>query len=83
MKILPSARKHYASQNITDEDVLFVVENPIRVIVFDDENNRTLYLGIDPKIRFLEVVAVELVNGEDAIIHAMKMTKKYLNLLLD
>jgi hypothetical protein len=83
MKILPSARKHYANQNITDEDVMFVIENPIRVIAFDDENHRTLYLGIDPKIRFLEAVTIELVDGEEAVIHAMKMTKKYMHLLFD
>jgi hypothetical protein len=82
MKIAGSARKHYQRDGLTDEDVIFVVEHPIRIIRTLDDQSKELYLGIDPNLKTLEVVTVEFIAGEKVIIHAMKMTKKYLKYLV-
>jgi hypothetical protein len=82
MKIARSARKHYERDGLTDESVLFVVEYPIRIIHENDQQNKEVYLGVDPDLKMLEVVTVEFIDGEKVIIHAMKMTKKYLKYLI-
>jgi hypothetical protein len=82
MKIAKSARKHYKRDNLSDEDVLFAVEHPIKIIEETDFQNKKLYFGVDKKVRMLEVVTVEIIDDEEVIIHAMKMQKKYLKYLI-
>jgi transposase len=82
VKIAASARKHYLRDNLTDEDVLFAVKHPIKIIQETDSQNKKLYIGVDKNVRMLEVVTVEFIENEEVIIHAMKMTKKYLKYLV-
>jgi hypothetical protein len=82
MIIIESARRHYAKEQLTDEDVLHAVRCYIvRVTNFEDDADKTLYIGTDISTRLLEVIIVENRDGEEVVIHAQKLTKKYLHYL--
>jgi hypothetical protein len=83
MKILDSARKHYQRDGITDEDVEFVVNHPLRrVYDFESQPDKILYLGLNHSLTVLEAITIEIADGEEIVIHAMKATKKHLEYLL-
>jgi hypothetical protein len=77
LKIIDSARKH----GISDEDIIYVIEHAIEVIELEDEPQKLLYIGFDRSLRVLELITVVKVNGEEIVIHAMKATKKVLDIL--
>jgi hypothetical protein len=77
LKIIDSARKH----GISDEDIIYVIEHAIEVIELEDEPQKFLYIGFDRSLRVLELITVVKVNGEEIVIHAMKATKKVLDIL--
>jgi hypothetical protein len=82
IKIIDSARKHYMNENLTDDDILHAVRNYIiKVLNFEDDPDKTLYIGTDISTRLLEVIVVENRNGEEVVIHAQKLTKKYIRYL--
>ena len=43
----------------------------------DDDVDEVLFLWVDPKGVLLEIVGIELANGDVLAIHAMKMRRKY------
>jgi hypothetical protein len=82
MIIIESARKHYFKEQLTDEDVLHAVKFYIvRVTNFEEDADKILYIGTDISTRLLEVIIVENRDGEEVIIHAQKLTKKYIHYL--
>ncbi|MDR0520144.1 MAG: hypothetical protein LBG82_08900 [Clostridiales Family XIII bacterium] len=82
MIIIDSARKHYNRENLKDEDVLHAVKYYIvKVPNFEGDIDKTLYIGTDTSVRLLEVIIVENIAGEEVIIHAQKLTKKYIHYL--
>lgn len=68
--IVASARKH----GISDEDMLHVYRNPIRVFQVDD---LVMLIGGDESGRMLEV-GVVAAEGIEFIIHAMPAREKFL-----
>jgi hypothetical protein len=82
MIIIESARRHYTKERLTDDDVLHAVEYYIvRVANFEGDADKVLYIGTDLSTRLLEVIIVENRDGEEVIIHAQKLTKKYVRYL--
>ncbi|MFP3043803.1 hypothetical protein LQZ19_18480 [Treponema primitia] len=77
LKIIDSARKH----GVSDADIIYVIEHAIEVIELEDEPQKLLYIGFDRSLRALEVVTVVKINGEEIVIHAMKATKKVIDIL--
>jgi hypothetical protein len=75
--IWETARKH----GISDEDIKYVYEFALNSIVFPDQPELVMLFGFDTIGRGLEVGYVTTDQGEDLIIHAMKVRtgyKKYL-----
>jgi hypothetical protein len=75
-----AARRH----GIADEDIVHAVEHALTSYAIeerDDEPHRTLFLGPDRAANLLEVVALELDNGRQLAIHAMRMRPQYIPLL--
>jgi hypothetical protein len=84
MIIIESARKHYQKENLTDDDVIHAVRNFIlRVDNFENSSDKTLYIGTDISTRLLEVIIVERRDGKEVVIHAQKLTKKFIRYLED
>jgi hypothetical protein len=76
--IHPAARKH----GVADADLLHAVAHP----VYEGDRGegppwRVLYLGPDRAANLLEVVVIERDDGTELAIHAMKMQRKYQELL--
>jgi hypothetical protein len=78
IRIIDSARKHAREQNIDDEDIIHVINNAVYIIELDEYQNKLLYIGFDKAGRNLEVVTVEMIDGEIIAIHAMKLRKSTL-----
>ncbi len=77
MIIWETARKH----GISDEDIKYVYEFALNSIVFPEQPDLIMLFGFDTIGRGLEVGYITTDQGEDMIIHAMKVRagyKKYL-----
>jgi hypothetical protein len=77
MTIYKTARKH----NISDEDITFVYNFAVNSVVFPQEPDLVMLFGYDTIGRRLEVGYITTDQGEDLVIHAMKVRpgyKKYL-----
>ncbi|MDR3316107.1 MAG: DUF4258 domain-containing protein [Coriobacteriales bacterium] len=82
LSIAKSALKHLNQDNISIEDVIYIIEHPLLIRLEAEEPYlKQLYLGFDPKTRVLEAVTVEFRDNEETIIHAMKATKEHRKLL--
>jgi hypothetical protein len=78
MEIHRSARKH----GIAEADIRHAVEYALYAGVLEGEAPlRVLYLGPDRAGNLLEVVMIERDKGSDLAIHAMKMRRRYRDLL--
>jgi hypothetical protein len=53
----------------------------VRVINFEEDADKILYIGTDISTRLLEVIIVENRDGEEVIIHAQKLTKKFMEII--
>lgn len=72
MQIAGSARKH----NVSDEDMLHAVDNAIRIIEQEtDDEVRLLVIGPDRTGRLLEIVVVT--DEPECIIHADTLRPKF------
>jgi hypothetical protein len=81
VRITDSARKHYAENDLTDDDVMHALRNFIRRYpqrVFDE--GRLLLIGPDATGRLLEIVVVPA-DDPERIIHANLLQRKWFNLL--
>jgi hypothetical protein len=77
MRIAESARKH----GISDRDIEFIYENPITSMTSQEEPVIVMLLGFDTIGRGVEVAYIANDDGENIVIHAMKVRpvyKKYL-----
>lgn len=72
MKILRSALKH----GCDPADIAHAVSSAWQRISVGDEPPKWLYVGVDTAARPLEIVTVEGDDGEEVVIHAMKLRKK-------
>jgi hypothetical protein len=78
VEIRRSARKH----GVADADLRHAVAHALRDLEVSDEPPwRVLYLGPDRAGNLLEVVVIERDDGTELAIHAMKMRRKYEQLL--
>jgi len=75
VEIYRTARRH----GITDEDTLHAIDRAIVIVEQDEE--RTLYLGPARAGNLLEVVTLERVGSEPLAIHSSRMTEQYRHLL--
>jgi hypothetical protein len=76
--ILNSAYKH----GISAESILYCLLHFRKDVVLDEPPVKRLFVGFDNLSRALEVIAIEDDDQERlVVIHAMKLTKKYLFLL--
>jgi hypothetical protein len=81
VRIAASARKHYAENNLTDNDVMHAFHNFIRRYPqTGDYEDRLLLIGPDLSGRLLEIVVVPI-GDPDRIIHANVLQPKWWNLL--
>jgi len=71
-----SARKHYAEHGISDTDALHVIRNPIRLVEQEgDYGGRLLIIGVDQRVRLLEIVVVPA-DDPQRIIHVNLLQPK-------
>ena len=79
MRIHPSARKH----GISDEDIEHALRNPIAAYPTEHEerSHRFLVLGPDRAGNFLELVVAVGDGDLGLVIHAMRMRRRYHDLL--
>ncbi len=78
MEIHRSARKH----GISDADLRHAVEHAVFAADLEGEAPlRVLYLGPDRSGNLLEVVVIERDDGSELAIHAMKMRRRYRDLV--
>jgi uncharacterized DUF497 family protein len=74
-EVHPEALKH----GVTAADIKHAMTHPIRVLEEDDR--RRVYLGPARNAELLEVITARRADGSEVAIHAMKMRRKYANLL--
>lgn len=74
-EVHPAALKH----GIAAADVRHALKHPVRVLEEDDW--RRLYLGPARNAELLEVITARRSDGSEVAIHAMKLRRKYANLL--
>jgi hypothetical protein len=79
VEIHPSARKH----GVADADIRHAVAHRLYEGELDEDEHprRVLYLGPDRAGNLREIVAIERDDGSELAIHAMKMQRKYEQLL--
>jgi hypothetical protein len=75
VEIYDSARKH----GVIDDDIEHAVANAL--VSAEDDEGKVLYLGPDHAGNLLEVVTVEREGGDEVVIHAMAMRRRYQSLL--
>lgn len=73
MRILRSALKH----GCTAVDVVHAIAGAWQRTQVGEEPDRWLYIGVDGSARPLEIVTIQGDDGEETVIHAMKLRKKY------
>ncbi|MCL2111492.1 MAG: hypothetical protein FWH32_04450 [Clostridiales bacterium] len=79
MVIIDSARKH----GISDVDIAYVYEFPLNSIVTQEEPIIVMLFGFDTIGRSLEIAYITNDEGEDIVIHAMKIRPSYNRYLYD
>jgi len=79
MTISSSAHKH----DISDVDILYVYENAINSLVLEKIPTKVMLFGFDTIGRALEVGYIVNEQGEDIIIHAMKIRKIFIKYLFE
>ncbi|GHT83381.1 hypothetical protein FACS1894125_6970 [Actinomycetota bacterium] len=72
--IIDSARRH----RIPDDEMIYVIEHADEVLILNEFQNKTLYVGMSQSSRDIEAITVENVDGNLIIIHAMKLRKSTL-----
>lgn len=78
MKVHPSALKH----GIAPEDAIQAATEYVYVSEPDDDvPAKQFRLGFDTQGRLLELIVLRFDSGNELIIHAMKVRRRYLNLL--
>jgi len=79
VKVHPSALKH----GVSLEDAIHAAEWSLWIEPLDEGGppNRELRLGFDTGAKLLETVVLVFESGDEMIIHAMPVRKKYLDLL--
>jgi hypothetical protein len=79
VEIHPSARKH----GVADADIRHAVAHRLYEGELDEDEppRRVLYLGPDRAGNLREIVAIARDDGSELAIHAMKMQRKYEQLL--
>ena len=79
VEIHRSARKH----GYNDQEILHALEHAMAVFDLDLEGDppRVLAIGPDPSGNMLEVIWLELSDGERLVIHAMALRPAYFTLL--
>ncbi|MDR1732243.1 MAG: hypothetical protein LBR61_09165 [Synergistaceae bacterium] len=74
MRIIESARKH----GVLDDDIKYVYETATKTIILRDNPTKIMIFGFDRVGRCLEVGYIIDDEGEDVVIHAMKIRRSYI-----
>ncbi|OLL16001.1 toxin [Actinomyces oris] len=76
-----SARKHYATDHLGDEDLRHAYGHVLNSRPLDDEDDprRWIVLGADESGRVLELVVLVFDDGYELLIHAMKARKQFMH----
>lgn len=79
MKVWPSALKH----GVSSEDAIQAAEWSLRMEPLDENGppDRELRLGFETRARLLETVVLVFEAGDETVIQAMPVRKKYFDLL--
>jgi hypothetical protein len=77
LRVLPAARRH----GVGDEDIAHAVSQSLAVEDAGEDPDRWLVIGADRAGNLLEVVVMVNAEGEQFVIHAMPMRRKYRRLL--
>ena len=77
MEIHPAARRHH----IDDADMLHAIGNAIAVEDLGDDPDRWLVIGPDRAANLLEIIVLVTAEGDELIIHAMRLRDIYRRLL--
>ena len=73
MIIIESALKH----GITEAEIIYVFENAVNSITLEEFPLKIMIFGFDTIGRAIEIGYTLNDNGEEIIIHAMKLRKNY------
>jgi alanyl-tRNA synthetase len=73
MIIIDSAHKH----GISDADIVHVFENAVNSIILEEFPVKVMLFGFDTAGRALEIGYFVNDNGDEIIMHAMKLRKIY------
>ena len=79
MIVVDSAKKH----GISIQDIEFIYEFPLNSIVTHEEPTIVMLFGFDTIGRGLEIAYIADDDGEDVVIHAMKIRPSYSQYLYD
>jgi hypothetical protein len=79
MIIIESARKH----GISDQDIEYIYAFPLNSIATQEEPLIVMLFGFDTIGRGIEIAFVTNDDGEDIVIHAMKIRTSYNKYLYD
>jgi hypothetical protein len=77
--IHPSARRH----GVLDEDITYAFAHQAVSVFLGDEPDRWLVIGPSRAANFLELVVLITAEGDELVIHAMRMRPKYERFLSD
>ena len=79
VQIRDSARKHFAEENLTDDDVRHAITLAVRRIPREyDGTEQVLYIGATAAMKLLEVVVKDDDSPDDAyVVHADKLRRKF------
>lgn len=75
VRILRSALKH----GCTSADIAHAIGTAVSRRLVAEDPDRWFYVGADRAARLLEIVTVEVDDGEEIVIHAMKLRRRYLS----
>lgn len=73
VRILRSALKHGCAA----ADIAHAISGAVVRTRVGDDPDKWLYVGVDDSARPLEIVTIEGDDGEEVVIHAMRLRKKY------
>jgi hypothetical protein len=74
--------EHAHKHGVKDDDIRYVILYPDEVILMElDPDEKWLFFGLDTALRELQVIVVVKRDGQEIVTHAMKVTKKILDLI--
>ncbi|MCR1784045.1 hypothetical protein KVF89_16010 [Nocardioides carbamazepini] len=73
MRIHRTALKH----GCPPDAIVHALSTSAQRVLIGEDPDRWLYLGVDGSGRLLEIITLQGDDGDEVVIHAMKLRKKY------